>query len=504
MTFEFHTQIDVSSHGLAEGTDPARQLTTGGGYDATVDNGKRRPASGATRSEDRVLFPSARHKLVGGTRDLARNFAIARWAVGKHVDFVTKFNFYSHTGDKKLDQQIEAIVAEDSKRDNNHVAGRHRLARFMRIQEFRKIIDGDIGILRVRGKRGGKLQMIEGDRIRDPSSDHMIYPWNEVRRWVHGVLIDDSQGGAALEYAIHNRGRDGSQFVFDRTIPAHRLFLNAYYERADQIRGISPISSAINSFQDVYEGIDYALAKAKVEQLFALVFKRQAEEGLTGNETPTEDADGDGTDDSGYEVDFGKGPVQLDLDPGDEAEFLESNTPSTQFQDFMQLVVMIALKSLDLPYSFFDESHTNFFGSRGSWMHYEESAHAKREDNIELLDWITRWRLMLAILDGRLELPRRWSVQDLIWEWVPRGMPWWDPAKEVQGELMAIGAGLDTPQRIIRARGTGPNWRSNIDQIADYLNYARERGVPILFQSGNSVVQANQDDEKGGSDAEKI
>jgi capsid protein len=499
MTQLLATQIDVSPLGLSESAAGSRQFVTGvdtqgnSGYDATKSEGRRRPASAYTRSEDRVLFPIARHKLIGGTRDLSRNFAIAKWAIGKHVDFVTKFRFFSRNGDKALDDQIERLMTEDSTRWNNHVAGRHRLSRFMRIQEFRRIIDGDVGVLRVRAKRGGKLQLIEGDRIRDPSTDYLTLPFDKKRRWVHGVLVDDTQGGAAVEYSIFNRGRDGSNFFFDRTIPANRIFLNGYYEREDQIRGISPISAAINSFQDVYEGIDYALAKAKVSQLFALVFSRQTEEGLTGNETPTADADGDGTADSGYTVDFGKGPVSLDLDPGDDAKFLESTQPSTQFQEFMQLVIQIALKALDIPFSFFSEDFTNFFGSRAAWIHYEDAAQSKREDNIELLDWITRWRLQLAILDGRLELPRGWAIKDLRWEFVPKGTPYWNPQQEVTGDLMAIGAGLDTPQRVIkRTNGGDGDWKKNLEAISEYLNYAREIGVPVLFQSGNSIVQADQ------------
>lgn len=489
MTSLYNTAIDVTTHGLADSASPGRSF----GYDATVDSGRRRAASGATKSEDRELFPSARHKLVGGAREIARNFAIAKWAIGKHVDFVTKFRFFSRTGIKTLDDRIEAIVAEDAKRERNHVAGRHRLSRFMRIQEFRKTSDGDVGILRV---KGGKLQIIEGDRIRDPHGDFrgipVPFPLEPTIRWVNGVLIDDELGGKALAYAIHNRGVDGASFRYDRTIAAQHLFLNGYYEREDQIRGISPIASAINSFRDVYEGIDYALAKAKVSQLFAMVFYREAGDSLNETTKAEDDNNGDGTAE-GYTVNFGKGPQFFDLDPGDRAEFLESQQPSTQFQDFMRVVIMIALKSLDIPYSFFDEKHTNFFGSRGAWLHYEESAEHKRDDNIELLDWITRWRLKLAVLDGRLELPRGWSVKDLQWEHVPKGMPWWDPQKEITGDLMAIGAALDTPQRIIKRTGTG-DWKDNIDSIAEYLEYARSKNVPILFQAGSSVIQADKVD----------
>ncbi len=52
----------------------------------------------------------------------------------------------------------------------------------------------------------------------------------------------------------------------------------------------------------------------------------------------------------------------FDFDVGDKAEFLESQQPSDQFRAYTQLVSMMALKALDIPYSFYDESFTNYSG----------------------------------------------------------------------------------------------------------------------------------------------
>src|SRR2546423_10584061 len=63
-------------------------------------------------------------------------------------------------------------------------------------------------------------------------------------------------------------------------------------------------------------------------------------------------------------LDFGRGGVMLDLDPGDEAKVIESQTPSDQFQGFTQAMIMVALKALDIPFVFFDESHAAYSGAR--------------------------------------------------------------------------------------------------------------------------------------------
>ena len=180
----------------------------------------------------------------------------------------------------------------------------------------------------------------------------------------------------------------------------------------------------------------------------------------------------------------------LDLNPGDKAEFLESRSPASETTDFLKLIIHVALKALDLPYSFFDESHTNFYGSRGGLIQYLKSCRSKQADLQEFLNEITRWRLGIAVADGELELPRSIEFENLKWEWVPDGVPWWDPAKEVAGHSAAIAAGLDNPQRVCRSVGT--DFYDNIDLIAEANDYAASKGVQMILP-GVSTAQAAMD-----------
>jgi capsid protein len=293
-----------------------------------------------------------------------------------------------------------------------------------------------------------------------------------------------NRAGRPLEYAVHRRVRGGQAFEFERFVPARNLYLHAKIDRFDQGRGISPLASAVNDLADIKENKTYALLKSKVAQLFGLVLYRDADD--SPGEVTNEGEDGDER--NAYEVDFGRGPFQLDLDREDEAEFLATNVPGSTFKDFHNLVLMVALKSLDIPYSFFDEGHTNFFGSRGSWMLYDRACVDKRNDVAEMLQWWLYWRKVQWVLSGDLVLPSNMTVMDLRDEWVPIGMPWWDPAKEIRGDLMAIGAALDTPQRVCRERGRG-DVRDNIDDIAKVVAYARTKGVRLSFDPGPDPVE---------------
>lgn len=443
------------------------------GYDATTSNGKRKAPPTEKRSEDLILSERKRDLLAGQTRDLQRNFALVSWAVRKHLDYVSMFDFQMRTGDDTLNDEIEGLMQEWSRPNNCDAAGRHPFARLLRIIESRRTIDGDVFAVK---QRNGRLQVVESDRVRDPEGQQ------RDENWYNGVQVDIS--GRPLAYGLWNRRGQGG-FEFDRTVSAGRMLQHGYFERIDQVRGISPLAAAVNSFRDVYEGIDYALAKMKVEQLFALVFSRDADEAI-----------GTVSGQAGeYKVDFGKGPVQLDLDPGDKADFLKSDNPGSNTQEFIKAVVSIALKSLDLPLNFYDEAHTNFFGSRAAWLLYDRSCIAKRADVQEFLRKVTVWKLQQWILSGRLRLGRGMTIADLPFEWVPRGMPWWDPKKEIEGNLAAMRAGLDNPYRITKETGRG-EFEENVDLIAKAQAYATERGVTLDFAMSSSATSTNTDDDE--------
>lgn len=450
------------------------------GYDAVHSKGKRAVPIGRTISEDLELRQLQRRQLSTTIRDLNRNFSIAAWLIRQHLDYVSTFTFRSKTGDKALDADIQGLMEWWARPENCDPAGRHRLARLIRMWEMRRVIDGDVLVNRL---ADGRIQTIEGDRIQTmggiPTADLGIQDINQV---VNGVWINDN--GRAIAYMIFKRLLNGTGLVWDRAISARFADLFGYFDRYDQVRGISPLAAAANSLRDVYEGFDYALVKAKVTQLFGIVTTRQGSEDLgeptvspvdaeanTGNNSTTDENC------AKYDVDFGKGPVMFDLDPGDDIKVIESQQPSDQFQSFTQSMIMVALKALDVPFSFYDESHTNYSGSRLAGIQYEKSVHTKRGDLKALLDKITAWRLGLFIADGDLKLPKGVKLRDLRWEWQHTGIPWYDPMKEVTAAVATVNAGFSSPQR--ECKKLGLDFFEVIDERAEAEKYAKDKGVVL-------------------------
>ncbi len=434
------------------------------GYDAVESRGRRRPPRSNLQSADKTLPASSRRKLVATTRELQQNFAIAAWAIRKHLDYVSTFSFQCRSRNPVVDERIESLMTWYARPLNCDVAGRHSLQRMVRLLEERRTIDGDVALLKI---SDGRLQAIEGDRIQTPTAG---LPANmKTDRFVQGIEVDDA--GRALNYAICDRAPTGG-FRFNRVVRARHILHHGYFNRFDQVRGISPLAAALNGFADIYEATEYALAKAKVAQLFGLKFKR------AGDQSVGTEEEGSVSEPKPYTFNFAGGPQLLDLDEGDDAEFLESKTPSTEFAAYMQQMIAACLKALDIPYSFYNESFTNYSGARQALLQYEQSAANKRGDVQQLLNAITSWRVGLWIEDGVLELPAGMTISDIHWEWIPAGIPWIDPLKEVNADAAAIQAVLKSRQQICKSRGS--DFFEVADQLAEEQAYLEAKGLGHL------------------------
>jgi len=469
------TCCDVTPAGVAELSD---QGAAPAAYDALNPKGRRKAPSGATQHEDRHLGPDQRRRLIGGMRDLRRNSSLLDWMVRQHLNYVCEHRFQSRTGDDGLDDEIEAVMAEEFAADRLDERTLCDLSEYVQINEAMAVLDGDCGTLFIDAD-GGRIQGIEADRVRDPSGG-LAYPglYSRLRdeHWYNGVRTTES--GRPLEYAVHRRVGGWSSLELERLVPAKNFHLHAYRTRYDQQRGVSPVATAYNQLRDVYEAEEYAMVRSKVASLFAMAITRNAAQSA-GTVTFETDENGNPIR-SSYQVDLGRGPVLLDMEPGDDAKFLDSDNPGGNLQDFWRFVTLVALKSLDLPYGLFDESEANFFGNKTAWLSYDRSCDTKRRRVRRLLDRITAFKYAQQIRAKRLTLPSQMDLARKPWEWVPRGMPWWRPLEEVTANLKAIGGALTTPQRVCIEADQG-DFYENVDQIAKAIEYAKSRDVPLSW-----------------------
>jgi capsid protein len=398
---------------------------------------------------------------------------------------VASFNLQLRNDDEALNTRIERLMEWWGEPANCDVRRVHPFWRFGRLAEAMAVIDGDFGVLKL---ADGRVQGIEGDRIRTPSQVALDLP--EGSKCTHGVITD--RAGAPQGYCVCRRGTSAGSFELERIVSAENLLQHSYYDRIDQVRGVSPLSSALNRFRDTYEAIEFALVKAKICQLFGVKWKRTGANAFPG---ATQDGSTQGSPEGqpAGGIDFGKGGWNVDLMPGEDVEFMESSQPSTQFQTFMEKTILLALKSLDIPYSFFSEDFSTYSGSRQAWIQYDQAAEQKRRNLRLLLDAITRWKFAQWIAAGTLVLPGKMTLFDMDWEWIATGVPWIDPLKEVQADAMAVDRGFDSTVSVVRRSGRDAYQLAREEQ--KYQEY-RQQKLKLPAPGQVQIVQVPPSDEE--------
>lgn len=459
--------IDVTSYGT---------LTSG--YDAIDGSSRRRQPISRTSSEDAIADARKRQMLTGTASDIARNFIVAKWLVRKHLDYVSTFEFQAKTTDRGYNAYLEQWWADRTTAETFDVAGRHPHRRFVRISEAQRVLAGDMGWLKLAMRPGhpdrGKVQAIEGDRITLGRGE--TPRGTRPEDWVNGVLVDQNTG-KALKYALSKRVAK-TRLEFDRMEDASNLILHACYEfRFDQVRGVSPIAAGLNWMRDTYEAFDHSNAKLKLAQLLGVSIYSSTQDNIWARG------------DDGYEIDFSnRGPFILELEQGDKAEILESKTHGAETNNYLRMLILICLKALDIPFSFWDESFTNFYGSRGGLIQYQKSSKDRICDLRDLQYKHADWRFAIGVADGDLELPSGKGLSFLTngYDFIPAGVPWWDPTKEVRGAAMAIACGLSSPQKACRESNT--DFEQNILEIKQAMEFAEANGVPLTFADSSAFV----------------
>jgi capsid protein len=131
---------------------------------------------------------------------------------------------------------------------------------------------------------------------------------------------------------------------------------------------------------------------------------------------------------------------------------------------------------LDIPWSFYDEAYTNFFGSRAALIQYQQACKSKREDLKEMLDRITVWKIQQWMAAGILSMPAGvQQIDQIYWDWIPAGVPYWNPEQEITGDLMAVEGKLRTRSEIRREK-YGDDWRDVVRKLAEERDYLTQYG----------------------------
>ena len=505
------------------------------GYNATEDRGHRTAPRTRVYHEGEVLTKYKRTKLTATTQDQIRNHSLVAWMVRKHLDYVSKFHFSFRTGKPDLDAIVNRIFRWHGAPRNIDFLGRFGRDEMFRLYELEKVVSGDAGLIKLEDL---KLQALESDLIcKGQGAPDGV---NDS-----GLIVDSK--GRVLSYCVCERGANGATPIFSHLEPRENIIFDGYWSRfSSQFRGVSPLSTAINTVADLHESFEYNLVKAKMHALFGVAIMRDAMGtsdmgGASGSSSARPwvaeaytwavsdyctysgklygcNAAHNTTSASVFATDLAAGywtadvtqdalnldPKTiniLDLNPGEKVETIESDTPSSQFVEGSYLFIQIAMLALDIPITSFDSRRSSFSARIADLNEYEVSSDSKRTKNRyvrqEYSDWIietiwntsNEWALKDVALRNGMKMR---DVQEAV-EWIPSGSPWLDKYKQIQGDQLGIDIYLDNPIDACRRRGG--DVFANIDKIAEVRAYAEAAGIPPPVQSGATPAAVVEDDE---------
>ena len=467
------------------------------GYNAVEDKQRRQSPATRVRHESEILTKSKRTKLLATAQEQARNHALVAWMVRKHLDYVSKFHFSFRTGKPEVDVLVNSLMRWHGRPGNLDFGGRFGRDEMFRLFEMEKVLCGDAGLLKLDDL---KMQAVESDLIANGDGAPESANINDS-----GLVVDDY--GRVQQYALCKRPAKGSNPVFFRLADRDEVIFDAYWTRfASQFRGVSPLSVAINTVQDIHEAFEFNLIKAKMHALFGVAILRDPNGtagdfgGAAGATSETSSATAT---DTGTTFDLNPRTVNIvDLNPKEDIKILESGSPSSQFVEGSYLFIQIAMLALDIPITSFDSRRSSFSARIADLNEYEVSVDYKRTKNRyvrqEYSDWLIEqvWNDPASLWQLRQVAERNgmtlMDVQEKC-EWIPSGSPWLDKYKQIQGDQLGIDIYLDNP--IDAARRRGGDVFANIDKIAQVRAYAEAAGVPPAVQSGATPAAEKQNDE---------
>lgn len=468
---ELHATIAVRRDGPA-----ATKFT----IDAIAQTTKRKRAPRITGSmEQDIGTPQDAIAIIAYARDLFTNFGFGKGIVKQHLKSVIGMGprIKPTTGD--LEYNKRAARHWNQKKDRLDVRGVLSFTRSLKVGERAEVIDGDFGIILV---HGGKTQFIEADRIADPPGDKKI----RGRKYVRGVEMN--RRGVPLAYHIHARGQHKGQKTYQQRVPAENFIHVHNPERFDQVRGISWFVAALNDLRDLYETMDAAKGKWKIENMIAIAITTDLPEAadfasIWGTPTEFTAIDADGNDEERFQVKLGQGIHSFELKPGEKVEVIESKTPNNNFEPFTMLLIRFIALALEMPLEialqFF--SRGGYSAHRSALLQYHEAVLARRkeiEDN--RIDRLYRWVISRGIKSGELEAPAdgedEWAHE---WQWP--GLKLLDPDKERRADQMSYKLAVTSLDEITARDGL--DWKEvamqRIEEVKFIMEAAKQAGVPV-------------------------
>ena len=416
----------------------------------------------------------SRDNIRARARDLERNSDVMTSVVGAFKRNVvgSGFQIQAKTEEADLNKTIERTWKCWCKKQNCDVTGTQSLNQMIRMAVERKKVDG--GILFVKrythdGFVPFKLQMIEVDEL-DISVMQPKFAGNKV---VGGIEIN--QWNKPVGYYIRQYDVQGFQVTEPVWVDAKDVIFYFTKKRPTQIREISDMTATIPRIRDINEYMQAVSIKQRIEACLSVFIKKSIPTQGIGRQ-------GAGASDRvNYDGKLLSPGMIKELNAGDDIQVVNPTGQGADATSFTKLQQRLVGAGVGISYEATsrDMSEATYSSARQGMIEDELTYGEEKELLMEVLDEIYETFVISAVLCGALNIPTFWDDKEryLSHDWTQEPKPWIDPQKESRANETALQTGQKTYKQI--AAENGRDWRDQVDDIAEVIEYGREKGIDM-------------------------
>lgn len=409
-------------------------------------------------------------RLRARVRQLVRDFPFFARVVEAAVNLSisTGINLQFMSEDEELNQRVEDAWADDCERMD--VGGRMDFVELQRLARRQEVEVGEcFGAtpLDMSDRESPlKVQLYEPDWLNDFGASPG--PNNKL---VQGVEIDE-RSGKVIAYHLEDPEHWGKPLRIEPRFAVHTYKML----RPGQVRGVSPLASAILSANDIgqYIGAEVDVAKKAASYLATLHSPDPA--GAALRRSNADQA-------SGLRVrQLPNGIIEV-LHSDEKFKLLENNRPGGQFEPTVNFITRMIAVAADLSYEMVSGDYrsltaSNIKGIRSDLLHQtrpKQRRFARQFCQVIFARWLDA-----KVSIGALRLPGYWQRRGTYLRaarWIYPGVEGVDLLREARGALSLLAGGLEDPQDYLGRRGKDP--RETLRAIAKFQRMAKEEGVDL-------------------------
>lgn len=422
-------------------------------------------------------------------RDLERNSDMMNSIISAFKRNVagTGYQLQANTEDEELNKKIEEQWKVWCKKKNCDVTGTQSLTQMLRMAVTRKKVDGGILFLKCYTGEGllpFKLQALEVDEL---DTSHMV-PKNQGNRVMGG--IEYNSYNRPMGYWLKQYSLDGFTIMDTRYIAAKDMIFLYTKTRPSQVREMSDMSQTISRIRDANEFMTAISVKERIMACLSVFIKKVLP--TVGRGRTNEDSSR-----ISYEGKTLSPGLIKELNAGDEVQVVNPAGQATDASEHMRLQQRLIGAGQGLSYEAIsrDMSKTNYSSARSAILEDDLTYAEEKELIKDFLDDVYETFIISGVVTGLFVIPDFWNKknQSFAHEWVSAPKRWIDPLKEANANMKALQTGQKTFKQI--AAENGKDYRDQIDEIQEVLQYGRERGIElgsILFGKSFEELYGNE------------